>query len=70
MSNYKYIDVEIKVDLDNWSEDELREELEERGESGGDEQLREIHQMIKLGKKDAAYAAMYDYIRNKLGVAI
>ena len=68
MSSYKYIDVEVS--LDNWSEDELREELEEREESGGDEQLREIHQMIKLGKKDAAYAAMYDYIRNKLGVAI
>lgn len=73
MRTTKCIDVE--VDLDEWDDDELIAELEERGVSGyggscNDDDLRTIHEMMKLGKKEQAYAAMNDYIRNKLGVAI
>lgn len=73
MRTTKYIDVE--VDLADWDDDELITELEERGISGygggcTDDDLRTIHEMMKLGKKEQAYAAMNDYIRNKLGVAI
>lgn len=67
--------VEVEVDMDNWDDDELIAELEARGVSGygdscTDDDLRTIHEMMKLGKKEQAYAAMNDYIRNKLGVAI
>ena len=73
MRTTKYIDVE--VDLADWDDDELIAELSERGISGygggcTDDDLRTIHEMMKLGKKEQAYAAMNDYIRNKLGVAI
>lgn len=69
----KYKDVEI--DLDEWDDDELIAELEARGVSGyGDsctaDDLRAIHEMMKLGHQKQAYEAMYDYVRNKLGVAI
>lgn len=70
MSKY----VNVAVDLGEWDDDELATELETRGISCGgrctDDDLRTIHEMMKLGKKEQAYAAMHDYIRNKLGVAI
>jgi len=73
MRTTKYIEVE--VDLENWGDDELIAELSERcvsgyGDSCIDDDLRTIHEMMKLGKKEQAYEAMYEYVRNKLGVAI
>lgn len=70
-----FTEVEVEVDLTDWDDDELIAELEARGVSGyggscTDDDLRTIHEMMKLGKKEQAYAAMNDYIRNKLGVAI
>lgn len=71
-----YVTVDVEVDLSDIDTDALVEELESRGGGGyggggdGGEDLQSIHTMIKLGNKEAAYAAMYDYIRNKLGVAI
>jgi len=70
MSRYK----EVEIDLEDFDDDELIEELVARGVDGysgmTDDDLRAIHEMMRLGKKEEAYAAMYDYIRNKLGVAI
>jgi hypothetical protein len=65
----------MEVDMDNWDDDELIAELEARGVSGygdsrTDDDLRTIHEMMKLGHQKQAYEAMYDYVRNKLGVAI
>lgn len=70
-----YTEVEVEVDLTEWDDDELIAELSERGISGygascTDDDLRTIHEMMKLGKKEQAYEAMYNYVRNKLGVAI
>jgi len=65
--------VETEVDLTEWDDHELIAELSERGVSGyghNMDDLRTIHEMMKLGKKEQAYEAMNDYIRNKLGVAI
>lgn len=67
--------VEMEVDLSDWDDDELMAELSERGVNGyggscTDDDLRTIHEMMKLGKKEQAYEAMYEYVRNKLGVAI
>lgn len=73
MRTTKFIDVEVS--LDNWDDEDLITELAERGIGGygsscTDDDLRTIHEMMKLGKKEQAYAAMNDYIRNKLGVAM
>ena len=73
MRTTKFIDVE--VDLTEWDDDELIAELKARGVSGyggscTDDDLRTIHELMKLGKKEQAYEAMYDYVRNKLGVAL
>ena len=73
MRTTKCIDVEVS--LDNWDDEDLITELAERGIGGygsscTDDDLRTIHEMMKLGKKEQAYAMMYDYVRNKLGVAI
>lgn len=59
---------EVEIDLDEWDDDDLVAELKVRGVT--DDDLRVIHEMMKLGKKEQAYEAMNDYIRNKLGVAI
>lgn len=66
--------VEVEFDVTEWDDDELLEEVEARGltitGNSTDETLRTIHQLIKFGKKDEAYEAMYSYIKDKLGVAI
>ncbi len=69
----KYVEVEVDIDLEDYSDDELIDELAERGVSGyghNMDDLRNIHELMKLNKRDAAYAAMYELIRNNLGVAI
>jgi len=69
----KYVEVEVDIDMEDYSDDELIEELAERGVSGyghNMDDLRNIHELMKLNKRDAAYAAMYELIRNNLGVAI
>jgi hypothetical protein len=75
MTKTKYVEIEVDIDLTDWDDDELIAELSERGVSGyggscTDDDLRNIHELMKLNKRDAAYAAMYELIRNKLGVAI
>lgn len=68
--------VYVEVDLDDFDDDEIREEYEARGLGDGpslsDETatLKQIHQLMRLGKKEEAYNLMYDYVRNKLGTAV
>lgn len=66
--------VEVEFDVTEWDDDELLDEVEARGltitGNSKDETLRTIHQLIKFGKKDEAYEAMYSYIKDELGVAI
>ena len=75
MRRAKWTEVEVDIDLEDFTDQELIAELEARGVGGyggscTDDDLRGIHGLMRLGKKDEAYAAMYDYIRNKLGTAI
>ena len=73
MRRAKWTEVEVDIDLEDFTDQELVDELAERdvsGYGGTDDDLRGIHGLMRLGKKEQAYAAMYDYIRNKLGTAI
>ena len=73
MRRAKWTEVEVDIDLEDFTDQELVDELSERnvsGYGGTEDDLRAIHEMMKVGKKEQAYAAMYDYIRNKLGTAI
>lgn len=68
--------VTVDVDLDEFDDDDIREEYEARGL--GDtpsndermEKLRHIRLYMNLGEREKAYSLMYDYIRDELGTAI
>ena len=68
--------VYVDVDLDEFSDDEIRDEYKARGLGDGPsegeemETLKRIHQLMRLDKREQAYNLMYDYIRDKLGVAV
>lgn len=71
-----YITIEADVDLDDFDDDDIREEYEARGlgdtpsDSERMETLRRIHQLMLNKKSREAYRLMYDYIRDELGTAI
>ena len=71
-----YVTVDVDVDLDDFDDDEIRKEYEARGLGDGPsegeemETLKRIHQLMRFNKREQAYNLMYDYIRDKLGVAV
>ena len=71
MSKTIWTEVQVEVTLEDFSDDELLKELEHRELAWyGAADLGAIYQMIKLGKKDAAYAATHEYLRNLFGAAL
>jgi hypothetical protein len=67
-----YVTVEVEVDLSQFSDGELRDELAERGsescESLADDlSIREIYDLLHMGKDEQAMAAMKVFVCNKLG---
>ena len=68
--------VYVDIDLDEFDDDEIREEYKARGLGDGPtlddemETLKRIHQLMRFNKREQAYNLMYDYVRNKLGTAI
>lgn len=71
-----YVTVDVDVDLDEFDDDEIRKEYKARGLGDGPsegeemETLKRIHHLMRFNKREQAYNLMYDYIRDKLGVAI
>lgn len=71
------VDVDVEVDLSDFDDDVIREEYEERfGDGGGgdpsntDEALPRIYHAMRQGKTELAHELMWDYVRDKLGVAV
>lgn len=68
--------ITVEVGLDEFNDDDIREEYEARGlgdTQSNDErkaQLRNIRLYMNLGEREKAYSLMYDYIRDELGTAI
>ena len=68
--------ITVEVDLDDFTDEEIEEEYNDRGlgdqpsESEDRAQLMDIRQLVLADKRDEAYRRMYDYIRNRLGTAI
>lgn len=68
--------VYVDIDLDEFDDDEIREEYKARGLGDGPsegeemETLKRIHHLMRFNKREQAYNLMYDYIRDKLGVAV
>ena len=71
-----YVTVDVDVDLNDFDDDEIREEYNARGlgeglnESEEAAALMKIRQLILMDKHSEAVTLMSDFIRNKLGVAI
>lgn len=71
-----YVTVDVDVDLNDFDDDEIREEYKARGlgeglsESEEAAALMKIRQLILMDKHSEAVTLMSDFIRNKLGVAI
>ena len=67
--SYKTIDVE--VDLEDFTDEELREELAERlGVSGGfqyNERIRELYDLLHMGKDEQALAVLKVFVCDQLG---
>lgn len=73
---YKTLEVDttvtVEVDLDDFTDNDIEEEFYHRGldVANHDERLHAIYQAMRLGKKEHAYDLMWDFIRDKLGVAV
>ena len=69
MSSYKTIDVE--VDLEDFTDEELRDELAERLGSGGsfeyNERIRELYDLLHMGKDEQALAVLKVFVCDQLG---
>lgn len=71
-----YITVQAHVDLDEFDDDDIREEFESRclgskpDTSERMEQLTAIYQAMRLGHKDKAYALMQEYVLDAMGKVI
>jgi hypothetical protein len=71
-----WITVEVDVDLDEFSDDQIEGEYLARelgglpSESEDRTELMEIRQLVLNNKSKEAYKRMYEYIRNRLGTAI
>jgi hypothetical protein len=65
--------VHIDVDLEEFDDDEIREEYESRnlgGREHGDEMLTRIWIADREGRKDEAYALMREYVLDKLNKVV
>ena len=63
--------VTVEVDLDDFTDEEIKDEYKERAIGGEDrEELKAIRQLVLSHKSKEAYRRMYDYIRNRRGTAI
>lgn len=66
MSSYKTVEVEI--DLEDFTDEELRDELAERG--GGfeyNERIRELYDLLHMGKDEQALAVLKVFVCDQLG---
>jgi hypothetical protein len=72
---FKYIEVEVEVDMSDFTDEDIEEEYEERfgkpmGSEADDlERLQSIYHAMRLNKPNA-HDLMWDYIRDRLGVAV
>lgn len=73
----RYRTINVEICLSALDDDDILEEYEERFGNGGggdpantDEALPRIYHAMRLGKKDLAYELMWDYVRDRLGVAV
>jgi hypothetical protein len=70
MSSYKTIEVEI--DLEDFTDEELRDELAERlGGSGSgfeyNQSIRELYDLLHMGKDEQALAVLKVFVCDQLG---
>jgi hypothetical protein len=70
--NSRYRTIEVEVDLADFDDDEIEQEFRDRGLGGptSNEQLYAIYQAMRLGKTEHAHTLMWDYVRDRLGVAV
>ena len=67
--------IEVEVDLEDFSDQDIKDEYEERFGTPADlpegdlERLHAIYQAMRLNKPNA-HDLMWDYIRDRLGVAL
>ena len=70
------ITVEADAFLSDFDDEDIRAEYNERfGDQcedahNTDEPLPRIYHAMRLGKRELAYELMWDYVRDKLGVAV
>jgi hypothetical protein len=70
-----YITVEVDVDMDHFSDEDIRDEFNERG-LGPDASSDDVEVLTKIwlhdreGRKDEAYALMREYVLDKLNKVI
>jgi|LakMenE01Jun11ns_1017448.scaffolds.fasta_scaffold7666391_2 hypothetical protein len=60
-----YVTVDVEVELDEFSDEELIAEL--RGRTSYDRSIREIYDLLHMGKDEQALAAMKTFICNETG---
>lgn len=73
-----YISVEVDVDISEFSDEEIREEYEERnlGSRGSNEGWTDHEILTKIwlhdreGRQQEAYSLMREYVLNKLGKVV
>jgi hypothetical protein len=70
-----YVTVEVDVDMDHFSDEDIRDEFNDRNLGHGDssddvEVLTKIWLHDREGRKDEAYALMREYVLDKLNKVI
>lgn len=70
------ITVDAEAYLSDFDDEDIRAEYAERfgddpnASHNTDEPLPRIYHAMRLGKRELAYELMWDYVRDKLGVAV
>ena len=64
-----YVSVDVEVDLEDFTDEDLRAELRERNSEYPtyDGAIREIYDLLHMGKDERAFAAMKTFICNETG---
>lgn len=66
--------ITVEVDLDDFDDSELIEEMKARGldtpVTEDREELEAIYHLMRMRKSREAYKRMYNYIRDRLGKAV
>lgn len=68
-----YVSVEVDVDLEEFSDDEIRQEYNERKLSDSadpDEMCQQAHALYHQGKKDEAYAILWELCLDRVNKII